>query len=422
MTPGLKKKLLSAPLIPLSLKEERRGGMAMARFKLNNENVIVSLDAGTSALRLAVIQKNERLFPELLAYSERPCQGLLDEGRVVDFNAFIPVLGEALEEAEDLSKTGFSELWVGLSGDFHAFPSRGMTALPSREVTKKDIALAVHTACAVPIPSHHIRIQSNPQSFSIDNQNEVINPLGLSGLRLETRVHIVTVPEFYCQDLTKALKTVGCAPKGFVHNLVAFANHLTDRRQRQNGVCFCDIGQKSSRVIVCHQGKISDMFRIPFGGEHLSLALAEQFKISLESAESLKIKQGAFVHRHSPGSEQVEAGNEGLFISYSAFVGVLEGAITRLFEDIRKGLELKHKPDHISSGIVYTGGTALVPGFLELARSRTGLPASHPRPFIANDFKKTETFVIAQEGFMKEKFQEQKPPFPSRWTKLKDLF
>ena len=395
----------------------------MARFKLNNENITVSLDAGTSALRLAVIQKNGQLFPELLAYSERPCQGLLDEGRVVDFNGFISVLGEALEEAEDLSKTGFSELWVGLSGAFHAFSSRGMTALPSREVTKKDIALAVHTACAVPIPSHHIRIQSNPQSFSIDNQNEVVNPLGLSGLRLETQVHIVTVPEFYCQDLTKVLKAMGCAPRGFVHNLVAFANHLTDLRQKKNGVCLCDIGQKSSRVIVCQRGKISDMFRIPFGGEHLSLALAERFKISLESAESLKIKQGAFANRHpGGGNEQVEAGNEGLFISYSAFVGVLESAIARLFKDIRKRLELKHKPDHINSGIIWTGATAFVPGFLELARSRTGLPASHPRPFISNDFKKTETFAIAQEGFMKEKFQTQKVPFTSRWTKLKELF
>ena len=204
----------------------------MARFKLNNENVIVSLDAGTSSIRCAVIQKDEELTPELLAYSEKPCQGL-DEGRVVDFNEVIPIVGEVLEETEKLSKTSFSELWIGLSCDFHSFSSQGMTVLPSREVTKKDMALAIQTACAVPISSHHIRIHNNPQSFHIDSQSEVINPLGLSGLRLETLVHIVTIPEFHCQDLMKVLKAVGCTPKGFIHNLVAFAGNLTDLRQKK---------------------------------------------------------------------------------------------------------------------------------------------------------------------------------------------
>ena len=179
----------------------------MGRFKINNENVIVSLDAGTSHVRCAVIQKGGERPLELLAYSEKPCRGL-DEGRVVDFNEVIPVVGAVLEEAEELSKTGFSGLWVGLSGAFHSFSSQGMTALPAREVTRKDVALAVHTACAVPIPSNHVRIHNNPQSFNMDNQCEVANPLGLSGLRLETQVHIVTIPEFYCRDISKVLKAV----------------------------------------------------------------------------------------------------------------------------------------------------------------------------------------------------------------------
>ncbi|MCY4512368.1 MAG: cell division protein FtsA [Bdellovibrionales bacterium] len=393
----------------------------MARFKLNNENVIVSLDVGTSSIRCAVIQKDEELTPELLAYCEKPCQGL-DEGRVVDFNEVIPIVGEVLEEAETLSKTSFSELWIGLSCDFHSFSSQGMTVLPSREVTKKDMALAIHTACAVPIPSHHIRIHNNPLSFHIDNQSEVINPLGLSGLRLETQVHIVTIPEFYCHDLTKVLKAVGCTPKGFIHNLVAFAGNLTDLRQKKNGVCLCDIGYRSSRVIVYHQGKIKDMFRIPFGGEHLSLAISERFKISLEEAEALKVNQGSFASHSISDEEQIETGEEGLFIACNAFSEVLEDTIKQFFSGLRERLELKLALHHINSGILWTGQTSFVPGFLELARSRTGLAASHPRPFISNDFKKTNTFAIAQEAFRKERLQIQKTPFTSHWIKFKDLF
>ena len=175
-------------------------------------------------------------------------------------------------------------------------------------------------------------------------------------------------------------------------------------------------------MIVYHQGKTVDMFRIPIGGEHLSLAVSERFKISLEEAEALKIKQGSFSSHSIDIDEQIEAGSDGMFIAFKSFTEVLEEKIKQLFDCIRERLDSKQLLDQINSGIIWTGKTAFVPGFLELARLHTGMASSHPQHFISNDFKKTNSFTIAQTAPAQERFKTQKIPFASRWTKIRDFF
>ena len=110
-----------------------------------------------------------------------------------------------------------------------------MAALDSGEVTKLDLDLAVKTACAVPLPDQHTCLHSLPESFRVDTQEEVLNPLGLSGLRLKTEVCLVTVPQFYCRDILKSLKLLGYTPRSFFHNLVVFGQHLTNFKQKKSG-------------------------------------------------------------------------------------------------------------------------------------------------------------------------------------------
>ena len=194
----------------------------MVQFKINNQNVVAALDIGTFALRCAVAYREPSGHLKVLSHTQEDSQGL-QHGRVLDFNSAIASIGKVLESAEEASKTSFSELWIGLSCPFQAFSSKGMAALPLREVRKKDMELAVETACAVLLPDHHAKLHSLPQMFSVDGSEPVLNPLGLSGLRLETRVHIITAPEFYCRDLTKVLKALGCKVLGFIHNAIAFS-------------------------------------------------------------------------------------------------------------------------------------------------------------------------------------------------------
>ena len=389
----------------------------MKNFKFNDESVIVSLDIGTTSIRCAIIQKDTELPLELLGFSEKPCYGF-NEGKVTDFNEVRDKLSEVMEEAEKQAQKSFTEAWLGFSTPFHSFSSRGMVALPTREVTLKDIDLALDTACAVPLPSNHVRIHSNPQSFYVDDQDSVLNPLGLSGLRLETQVHIVTVPEIYCQDMTKVLKSLGCFPKGFIHNLVAYGEHLLDSRQKSQGICICDIGHKSSRILVYKDMQVVDMFSLPFGGEVFHLALSSEFKISLDQAEELKKSYISFSGNSE--EEQLELPNSGVFVSRKAFREVLERTLRPFFEGIKESLISKNLKT--PAGIVWTGQTAYAEGFLDFAQFQTGLISSHPRNFISNDFKKTNTFAIAAEAYKNNRLFKQKKIFPVSWDKIKEFF
>ncbi len=393
----------------------------MTRFKLNDDNVLVSLDLGSSSVRCIVSRKRSNSL-EIISFYEKKCKGL-EEGRIVDFHEIVSVVGEVLESSEKLSNTFFSEVFLGFSTPFHSFQSHGMAALSSREVTKKDQDLAIKTACAVPIPNQHIQLHNNPQEFSVDGKKGILNPLGLSGLRLGVEVHIVTIPQCYCQDMTKVLKILGCKPKGFINNLVAFGENLTNFTQKKEGVCFCDIGHKSSRLITYHQGKTLDMVRIPIGEESFSLAVAEKFKISPAEAQKLKEHWGTLQSNSIDEENQIEIEGEGLFFSYKTFISILEQVAKDLFKSIKHNTDSKNLTNQINSGYIFTGSNPFPKGFLEMARLHLNKPAFYPKgvDLEKNNFKRINTFAISQQAYLNEQFQSQ-DLFNSRWLKLRDLF
>lgn len=395
----------------------------MVQFKINNQNVVAALDTGDASLRCVVAYKEPSSPLEILAYVEEESQGL-QRGRIVDFNSAVPSIGKILEAAEEASKTSFSELWVGLSCPFHSFSSQGMAALPLREVRKKDMDLAVETACAVPLPDRHVKIHSLPQMFSVDGEAPVLNPLGLSGLRLETSVHIVTILQSYYKDLTKTLKFLGCSPKGFIHNLVAFSENSLTEDQKKEGVCFCDIGCDSTQAVVYNEGRILNMFEINMGGNDFSRAVANQFKISLPEAEKLKIQYGRFFSQNISEEDQIEIGNQGLFLSYKSFIQTLEKTAIKLLHSAKEHLQSQALLENIKSGFIFTGQTAFSPGFLNLANLELGAPVlqNMGSDTHSHNFKQKNTLSIIQQAFHLENMKTQKVPGNSPWAKLRELF
>ena len=395
----------------------------MARFKFHNDQVIAGLDIRSSSICCSVALKKTQGELQFLSFNEKPSKGL-EGSRIVDFNSLIPVIGELLEEAEDVSKSSFSEVWVGLNSPFQSFTSQGMVVLPTREVIKKDIELALETACAVPLSPRHQMIHKLPQGFNIDGKGEVVNPIGLSGLRLETTVRIVTVPEFYCQDLVKVLKVLGCAPKGFVYSLIAYGENLVEDQRKKEGCCFCDIGQKSSRFIIYHKGKIKKLFSLPIGGECLTLALAHQFKVSYNEAEYLKIQKGR-LQAHSILEEEVIQGErEDFFLSKKSFSQTLEKSLSSFFQSIKNYISSNELEEYLSSGFVFSGSTSLLPGFLEMAQLELGASVSYPLNIISEtkNSKQDKIFSLIKQAYAMEEFPIQNSPHTSRWLKLKELF
>ena len=372
----------------------------MALFKLNDNNLVVSLDFGSYGLRCAVFKKSSESPFELLAFTEKKSTGL-ENSRITDFEDLSLALSEVLESAEEMCKSSFSEVYLGFSPPFYSFRSQGMVALTDREVKQSDLDLAVLTACAVPLPNQHICLHKSPECFSVDNQAEVLNPLGLSGLRLETEVCLVTVPQFYCRDIMKMLKLLGYSPKAFFHNLTAFSRNLTTFRQKKSGVCFCDIGDKSTRLIVYADGKTQKMLSLPLGGKDLSQGLASKFNISIEEAELLKEQHGQLFCNFS-NEESLPAHN--LYISRKLFIETLQKLSEELLNKIKQQLSEAQLMDKLSSGFIFTGGTSELPGFKDLASLCLGKPVCFPEK-IYPEFKQVNNFALVQQIYSDNKRQ-----------------
>ena len=393
----------------------------MSLFKFNDDSLLVSLDIGSYALRCAVFRKKEQIPLELISFKEVKTSGM-EESRVTHFEEIISTLDEILSSSEDSCKSSFSEIWLGFSPSFYSFHSQGMAALISREVTKQDRDLAVETACAVPLPEGHICLHKNPEFFSVDGKEGVLNPLGLSGLRMETEVHLVSIPQFYCQDIIKALKTLGYSPKAFFHNLVAFGQHFTSFQQKRKGICVCDIGYKSTRLIAYHKGKALAMISIPIGGDHFTEALANQFHIPKEEAEYLKETKGnLLIQTFDQEEASLEVSNGSLYLSRKLFSQTLEKAAEKLLQKIKESLDHYKLLDQMSSGFLFTGSTAYLPGFTELAGFHLGGPVSHPTNKYEN-FKQTNNFTLIEQAYLENKLNRPKQNLPYKRWAWRELF
>ena len=375
----------------------------MAFFKLNDDSLLASVDLGSYGIRCAVFQKSEKFPLKILAWAEHKTLGL-EDSRIVDFESFTLALSEVLSQAEEMCKSSFSEVWLGFSPPFHFIKSHGMAALTHKEVLKQDLELAIQTATAVPLPDQYVCLHHRPDSFSVDSKEAIINPLGLSGLRLETQVCLVNVLESYCRDINKALKLLGYKPRAFFHNLIAFGEHFTSQEQKKNGVCFCDIGHTSARVIVYQKNKIKNMFFLPIGGRHLTQTLADQFNIPLSSAEELKHRHGQVLFNSHIEKESLEWPEGNVYLSGKIFSECLESVFENLLKEIK--LQIKEETlNQLSGGFVFTGPSSYIKGFQQFAAFYLGRPVSHRKAFYKS-FKQNQNLTLAQQAYTENKLNK----------------
>ena len=392
----------------------------MALFKMNDDSLFSSLDIGSWGIRCAVFEKRSSFPPPILAFAEWPSQGL-EESRVTDFKSLALSISSVLEEAEKLCQSSFSEVWAGWTPPLHSFCSHGMAVLPQREVTEKERDLALETACAVPLPDGHVLLHSRPQFFQVDGRPKVADPLSLSGLRLETQARLFSAPELYRRDINRILQALGYRPRAFFHNLVAYGEQLTTDEQKQNGVCLLDIGCKSSRGIVYMKGEVIAVFSFNKGGDDFSRAISYQLNIPLNKAISLKEKQGNLFYsdRDSPLST-----GDSSYISRKLFAQTLEQTAKVFLERLKKELSGLGLTEPLGAGLVLTGQTSILPGFIDLLSFHLACPVSLPdMPY--ENFKQNCLSALPKqadsENLLSLKSIKRKGP-TSRWPNLKELF
>ena len=341
----------------------------MGRFNIEDKKIVAGVDLGANKVRCLIGSLSAGELT-LTGSACIPHKGLY-KGKIINMKETSSALKKAKEEAEVMAGTQVSQLFLGISGDYHLFSSQGMSIIPSQQVTVEDLNKAVATAKAVPLPTGHRLLHVLPKSFTVDREGPFFNPLGLSGLRLETSVMIVSVPETNVQNAIQCLRYAGCSARGMVLQPLATSLSVLTENEKKSGVCVLDMGQDQTHFTVVIDSRVHYIGSIHTGGEDFTHDLMSELKIPRDLAEDIKLKYGN-IHPQTEWAEQEnslqELQNWGIKTNIQKINGILSARAELLFESAKQKLKSLSYMDHLQEGFVITGGGSSLKGLVETAR------------------------------------------------------
>ncbi|MGH7948729.1 MAG: cell division protein FtsA, partial [Candidatus Binataceae bacterium] len=257
------------------------------------KNVLTGLDVGTSKVCALVADASSDGELALLGYGIAPCTGLR-KGVVVNIEATVEAIRASLKEAERTSGARIGSVAVGVAGPhIRGLNSHGIVAVRGGEVGGRDVDRVIDAARAVAIPLDRQVLHILPQQFAVDDQEGVRDPVGIAGVRLEARIHIVTAAQSYGQNLTKCCERAGTTPAEMIFEPIASAEATLYAEERELGVALIDIGGGTTDIVVFHQGAVMHTAVLPLGGNHLTSDVAAGLRTPVSEAERLKVSHGA---------------------------------------------------------------------------------------------------------------------------------
>jgi len=340
--------------------------------------MLVGLDIGTSKIVAIVAEVLEDGQLNIVGMGQTPSRGL-KRGMVVNIESTVQAIQRALEEAELMADCKIHEVYTGIAGShIKSVNSHGMVAIKDREVTQMDIDRVIETARAVSIPPDHQVLHILTQEYSIDGQEGVREPLGMSGVRLEAKVHIVTGAVSAAQNVTKCVRRCGLEVSDLVLQPMASAIAVLSEDEKDLGVCLIDIGGGTTDIAVYANGAIRHTAVIPIAGDQITNDIAMALRTPTKEAEDIKIQHGvALVNLADPGQmiEVPGVGERGpRQMSRATLAEVVEPRVEELFQLVQQELRRSGFEEMLSSGIVLTGGASLMPGMVELAEEVFHMP------------------------------------------------
>jgi cell division protein FtsA len=357
--------------------------MALSGRK-ENKNLIVGLDIGTSKIAAIVAEMKPEGGFEIIGMGSSPSRGL-KKGVVVNIESTVNAIQRALEEAELMADCKIREVWTGIAGShIRSFNSHGMVAIKDREVAQHDIDRVVETAKAIPIPTDQQLLHVLNQEFVIDGQEDVREPLGMSGVRLEVKVHIVTGAVSAAQNIMKCVRRCGLEVNDLILQPLASAIAVLSEDEKDLGVCLVDIGGGTSDIAVFTQGSIRHTAVIPIAGDQITNDIAMALRTPTKEAEEIKRRYGCALRELADQQETIEVpgvGERGAKkMSRQTLAEVIEPRVEELYSLVQAELRRSGFEELLSSGIVITGGSASMQGMIELGEEvfhmpvRLGLP------------------------------------------------
>ena len=335
-----------------------------------NNNIFVGLDIGTTKVCAIVAEAKDDSL-EIIGVGTSGSAGLKN-GVVVNIENTVESITKAVEDAELMAGYQIQEASVGIAGShIRGFSSRGIVAVKSREVMQQDIDRVISAAKTMSIPMDHEVIHVIPQGFTVDDQDDIKNPIGMSGLRLEASVHIVTASSIAAQNVVKCANKAGIDVSEIVLEQIASSEAVLTEDEKELGVALIDIGGGTTDVAIFYRGNIVHTFVIPKGGQSVTSDVSKGTTTIPQEAEKIKIKFGIAKESLAGKDEIIEipgfGGRPPRPISRQLLGNIIEQRMAEIFTWIRRNIEKNGLESKILSGYVITGGAALIDGSAELA-------------------------------------------------------
>ena len=337
----------------------------------DNRDLLVGLDIGTSKVVALVAELEADGQFNVVGVGQTASKGL-KKGVVVNIEATVQSIQKALEEAEVMADRRIIQVFTGIAGNhIFSFNSSGMVAIRDKEVGSTDVERVLETAKAINIPTDQQILHILIQEFIIDGQEDVREPIGMSGLRLEVKVHIVTGAVSAAQNIVKCVRRCGLEVNDLILQPLASSLAVLTDDEKELGVVLVDIGGGTTDIAIYSQGSIRHTAVIPIAGDQITNDIAMALRTPTVEAEDLKIHYGIARQDMADSTAMIDVPGVGdrepRPISKQALAAVIEPRVEELFSLVLGVVRDSGYEGMVSSGIVLTGGTSLMPGMVELA-------------------------------------------------------
>jgi cell division protein FtsA len=347
------------------------------------ENLIVGLDIGTTKI-CAIVGNVTEDGVDIVGIGSSPSRGLR-KGVVINIETTVASIKKAVEEAELMAGCEIKSVYAGIAGGhIKGFNSQGVIAIKNREVTSDDIRRVIDAAKAIAIPMDREVIHILPQEFIIDDQDGIREPLGMSGVRLEAKVHIVTGAVASAQNIIKSCNRAGLDVADIVLEQLASSEAVISAEEKEIGVALVDIGGGTTDIAIFVDGAIKHTSVLSLGGNHLTNDIAVGLRTPMAEAEKIKQKYGCCFSSLVGKDETIEVpsvgGRNPRVLSRQLLAEILEPRMEEIFTLVNREIIKSGYEDRIASGVVLTGGTSILEGSPELAEQVFSLPVRRGLP------------------------------------------
>jgi cell division protein FtsA len=345
---------------------------------LRSENTVVGLDVGTTKICAIIGEVNAEGTVDIIGLGTSPSKGLR-RGVVVNIDHTVSSIRKAVDDAELMAGCRAETVYSGISGGhIKGINSHGVIAIKNREVTAVDVARVIDAARAVAIPMDREVIHILPQEFMVDDQEGIKEPIGMAGVRLEAKVHIITGAVSAAQNIIRCAHKSGLRVNDLILQQMAAAEAVLSPDEKELGVALVDIGGGTTDIAVFAEGSIQHTAVISVGGEQLTNDIAVGLRTPMVEAEKIKRRYGcalgSMVNKEETITVPGVGGRQPRVLSRSVLADITEPRLEEIMGLVRRELERYNMLQNVASGIVLTGGTVTIEGICELAEQIFDIP------------------------------------------------